>query len=114
MIDVKSLPIPNELSVFAQDVRQAVKDEPDFYEGAAIIQAALDARVAELTQRNAELVAVLKVADELAGRFMTSMGLAGVVPEQYSNDPLAEMYFMAAKLRIQVQALASQGGNGGR
>lgn len=50
----------------------------------------------------------LKTADELAGRFMTSMGLAGVVPEQYSNDPLAEMYFMAAKFRSQYAALSPE------
>lgn len=66
-----------------------------------------------LLEAEAELVRyreALKTAYLLSGRFMTSMAMAGVAPEEYSNDPLAEMYFMAAKLQSQITALGQMDG----
>lgn len=96
MIDVRLLPVPSEVSVFAQDVRQAVEDEANFYDGAAIIQAALDARVAEITARNAELekaLAAWKLFD----------GSKGVARRIYRRE----------SQKITHKALPSQGGKGG-
>lgn len=50
-------------------------------------------------------IAALKTADDFAARFMTSIACAGVVPQEYSNDALAEMYFQATKLRIQIKKI---------
>jgi hypothetical protein len=44
----------------------------------------------------------LVTAKELAQRFVISMNLAGVAPQEYSHEPLAEQYFLAVKLLKQI------------